>query len=542
MVILVKNDYPIRISNHKVSAILTDFSARLEQVAKNPSTFKQFGRGIERESLRYNESDQLALTPHPAGLGSALTNKWITTDFSESLLEFITPVSHNVDTLLNQLTDIHHFSMTKMGNEKLWPMSMPCFVSSEDSIPLANYGSSNVGRMKNLYRKGLKRRYGSLMQIISGVHFNFSFPESFWDSLYGKQDEEQRSASKSEGYFHLIRNYYRYGWIIPYLFGASPALCPSFVKGRDTGLDFQTVGKTLYLPYATALRLSDLGYTNSAQSDLDITFNSLEEYLLGLHDAMHKPSDKFAQLGVKVDGEHLQLNSNVLQIENELYAPIRPKRVAEDGEKPSEALKRAGVEYIEVRSLDVNPYSAVGVSKQQVLFLDLFVAWCALKESAPMKKADIGCWRKNWNTIILEGRKPGLEFKLCSDQEKKSMQYWGHSMFSQLRKIAIEMDKAQGDTQYQNVCDELSEWIDDPEKTISGQLLSEIKAAGGIGTVGARLGEQYRIDLLNHSYQVYKQSIMEQEVQRSKQAQAEIEASETVSFDDFLSDYFSYLR
>ncbi|WP_190338555.1 glutamate--cysteine ligase [Vibrio sp. S11_S32] len=526
----------------QVSAILTDFSARLQQVANNPKTFKQFGRGIEREALRYDSNDQLALTPHPAGLGSALTNKWITTDFSESLLEFITPVSHNVDTLLNQLTDIHHFSMTKMRTEKLWPMSMPCFVSSDDSIPLAEYGSSNSGRMKNLYRKGLNQRYGSLMQIISGVHFNFSFPESFWDSLYGQQNQDQRVDSKSEGYFHLIRNYYRYGWIIPYLFGASPALCSSFVKGRDTGIDFDTIGKTLYLPHATALRLSDLGYTNSAQGDLNITFNSLEDYLLGLHDAMHKPSDKFSKLGVKVDGEHRQLNSNVLQIENELYAPIRPKRVAEDGEKPSCALKRAGVEYIEVRSLDVNPFSPIGVSKQQVLFLDLFVAWCALKESAPMKKEDIACWRSNWTTIILEGRKPDLAFKLCSGQESKPMQVWGHEIFSQLRDIAIEMDKAHGNTQYQDVCDELSEWIDDPEKTISGQLLAEIKSAGGIGKFGTRLGEQYRLDLLNHEYKVYKQSMMENEAQRSKLAQAEIEAADTLSFDDFLAEYFSYLR
>ncbi len=524
-----------------MSAILTDFSARLEQVASNPNTFKQFGRGIEREALRYDLNDHLALTPHPQTLGSALTNQWITTDFSESLLEFITPVSHDVDVLLQQLKDVHHFTMTKMGDEKLWPMSMPCFVSDEDKIPLAEYGTSNVGRMKNLYRQGLKHRYGSLMQIISGVHFNFSFPESYWDSLYGEQNEQQRADTKSEDYFALIRNYYRYGWIIPYLFGASPALCPSFLQGREIGLDFEKIGKTLYLPYATALRLSDLGYTNSAQSDLHIGFNGLQEYLDGLNSAMHKPSERFAKLGVKVDGEHRQLNSNVLQIENELYAPIRPKRVAKDGEKPSEALKRGGVEYIEVRSLDVNPFSSIGVSKEQVLFLDLFVTWCGLKESAPMKEGDLECWRNNWNNVILEGRKPGLEFKLCCDQAPNSLVHWGKLMFAQLQEIAIEMDKAHGGNDYQSVCQTLSSWIDDPELTISGRLLNNIRQAGGIGKVGCQLGEQYRDELLAHQYQVYNQQMMEAEVVRSRQAQQEIENADQLSFDDFLADYFSYL-
>ena len=182
--------------------------------------------------------------------------------------------------------------------------------------------------MKTLYREGLKRRYGSLMQIISGVHFNFSFPESFWDSLFGEQTEQERSDAKSDAYFGLIRNYYRFGWLIPYFFGASPALCSSFIKGRETKLPFEQLGGTLYLPKATALRLSDLGYTNSAQSVLKIGFNSLEQYLEGLNKAIRTPSQEFAEIGIKVDDEYRQLNSNVLQIENELYAPIRPKRVA----------------------------------------------------------------------------------------------------------------------------------------------------------------------------------------------------------------------
>lgn len=347
---------------------MSKFAERLQTVANKPEVFQKFSRGLERESLRYTPEGALTQTPHPKALGAALTHRWITTDFAESLLEFITPVSHEVDTLLAQMSDIHHFAQTKLGDEKLWPLSMPCYVGSEEGIVLAQYGSSNTGKMKTLYREGLKRRYGSLMQIISGVHFNFSFPESFWDALFGEQEESARQTSKSAAYFGVIRNYYRFGWLIPYLFGASPALCSSFLQGRKTDLPFESIGKTLYLPYATSLRLSDLGYTNSAQSVLQIGFNSIEQYLQGLNEAIRTPSAEFAKLGVKVEGEYRQLNSNVLQIENELYAPIRPKRVTQSGERPSQALARAGVEYIEVRSLDVNPFSPIGINEDQVRF------------------------------------------------------------------------------------------------------------------------------------------------------------------------------
>ncbi|MGP8308360.1 glutamate--cysteine ligase [Vibrio sp. YIC-376] len=521
---------------------MTDFAARLEKVASNPEVFKQFGRGVERETLRYRQDGHLATTPHPEGVGSAFTNQWITTDFSESLLEFITPVSHDIPELIAQLKDIHHFTQTKMGEEKMWPLSMPCYVDNEDDIQLAQYGSSNSARMKTLYRAGLKRRYGSLMQIISGVHFNFSFPDSFWDALYGEQDSETRQETKSAAYFDLIRNYYRFGWMIPFFFGASPALCGSFIKGRETKLPFENLGGTLYLPKSTSLRLSDLGYTNSAQSSLKIGFNSIDQYLEGLNDAINHPSEEFAKIGVKVDGEYRQLNSNILQIENELYAPIRPKRVAKSGEKPSEALKRAGVEYIEVRSLDVNPFSAVGVTEEQVRFLDLFLTWAALSDSDPMDNCELECWRDNWNKVIVSGREKGLMLQIGCNGERLSLQDWAHRVFAELRQIAVAMDAVSEDNAYQDVCNKLSEWIDNPEQTTSGQLLELTKELGSLGKVGCTLGLKHREENLNHSYQFYSQEMMEAEVAASIEKQKQAELSDTMSFDDFLADYFSYLK
>ncbi|MFA0520408.1 glutamate--cysteine ligase, partial [Vibrio sp. 10N.222.55.E8] len=229
----------------------------------------------------------------------------------------------------------------------------------------------------------------------------------------------------------------------------------------------------------------------------------------------------------KVDGEYRQLNSNVLQIENELYAPIRPKRVAKNGEKPSEALARAGVEYIEVRSLDVNPFSSIGINEQQVRFLDLFLTWSVLSDSAEMDNCELECWRDNWNKVILEGRQIGLELQIGCHGERLSLQDWAKRVFKDLRAIAELMDAEQGGRAYQETCDTLEVWIDNPELTISGQLLEETKRLGGLGKVGCALGKTYAQQHKTHQYKVYSAELMEAEVQRSVIAQQKSEEAST---------------
>ncbi len=519
---------------------LTNFTQRLQQVAANPDALTQFGRGIEREALRITPQGKLSAEPHPQGLGSALTHQWITTDFAESLLEFITPVSTDVSTTLAQLSDIHRFSYSELNNEQLWPMSMPCFVQDQNEIELAQYGHSNTGRMKTLYREGLKHRYGSVMQIISGVHFNFSFPDAFWDQLFGEQPADLRQDAISDAYFGLIRNYYRYGWIIPYLFGASPALCGSFIKASASELPFETVGQgTHYLPNATALRLSDLGYTNNAQSSLRIGFNSIDQYVEGLQAAIRTPSAEFAEIGVKVGDEYRQLNSNVLQIENELYSPIRPKRVARSGEKPSGALQRAGVEYIEVRSLDVNPFSPVGIDEDQIRFLDLFLTWAVLSPSADMSDAELDCWRQNWNSVVLDGRNPDLKLQMGCGDPMYSLQTLGANLFSELKAIAKQIDAAEGNSAYTDTCEKLAGWVENPELTLSARLLDKIIANESISSVGYELAQQHVHSLENQAYHQfsYEQFITERDASFKRQEQ--VEAEDTISFDQFLADYFA---
>ena len=495
-------------------------------------------RGIEREALRIDESGYLATDSHPEALGSALMHSRITTDYSEALLEFITPVNNNVEQLLNGLTETHAFSVRHLNGQRLWPVSMPCYVKDEKQIPVARYGSSNTGMMKTLYRKGLTYRYGALMQIISGVHFNFSVSQELWQSLYELSDKQlSYDDFISESYFGLIRNYRRLVWVLPYLFGASPALCSSFIKDQKTDLKFEKTGHgTLYLPYATSLRMSDLGYTNKEQEELNISYNSLPEYLAGVNAAIKMPSANFANIGVKVDGEYRQLNANVLQIENEFYSPIRAKRVTRSGEKPSEALARAGVEYIEVRALDVNPFSPIGIEATQVRFLDLFLLYCLLTQSPKSEASEEARLSANLKAVVLEGRKPGLE--LLTADGSRSLKSWLEELFDALQPLAVLLDGEA--TDYQVALAHWRKAVEDPNLTLSGQVLQNVINKGqDHGQWVMTLAQQYYQFFVD--YPLSSETVVQYQAEASSSLnkQAELEAAQrSVSFDDYLEDYF----
>jgi glutamate--cysteine ligase len=514
--------------------LIPDVSQALAWLEAHPYAVKGISRGLERETLRVTPEGELARTGHPEVLGSALTHKWITTDFAESLLEFITPVDGDVDHMLTFLRDIHRYVARNIGDERMWPLSMPCFIDDGQAITLAQYGTSNIGQMKTLYREGLRNRYGALMQTISGVHYNFSLPLAYWQARDGVTDINSGKDVISDGYFRLIRNYYRFGWVIPYLFGASPAICSSFLQGKPSALPFEKIGCGYYLPYATSLRLSDLGYTNKSQSKLGITFNHLDSYVAGLKQAINTPSQEFARLGLKKDGKRLQLNTNVLQIENELYAPVRPKRVTRDGETPSDALLRGGIEYIEVRSLDINPFSPTGVDEQQVRFLDLFMIWCVLADAPQMSSAELQCTRVNWNRVILEGRKPGLTLGVGCETAQFPLDEIGRNLFRDLRRVAQTLDAISGGSDYCNVCDTLVASFDNPALTYSARLL-ELMLAHGIGGAGQLLAEKYRGMLIQEPLSILSEADFRQEHDASWARQRALEAADTEPFESWLA-------
>ncbi|MGL9769522.1 MAG: glutamate--cysteine ligase [Sodalis sp. (in: enterobacteria)] len=515
--------------------MIPDVSTALSWLESNPQTLKNIRRGIEREGLRININGSLAQTPHPEALGSALTHKWITTDFAEALLEFITPVNDDIYHVLTLLRDIHRYVARHLGDERLWPMSMPCFIENTQPIKLAQYGNSNIGRMKTLYREGLKNRYSALMQVIAGVHYNFSLPLSFWEAYAGICDETSGKEVISTGYLQLIRNYYRFGWVIPYLFGASPGICPSFLNGRKIDLPFEKAPSGLiYLPYATSLRLSDLGYNNKFQSQLNITFNHLDEYVRALKQAIKTPSANYQRTGLQRDGHYLQLNTNVLQIENELYSPIRPKCVTRNDESPSDALMRGGIEYVEVRSIDINPFSPLGINEEQARFLDLFLIWCTLAEAPEMSAEELHCTRTNWDRIIFEGRKPGLMLRIDCTSTEQPLTTFGKSLFSDLRQLAETLDSNNGDTCYQGVCDKLIASFDNPALTLSARLLDQL-IEHGIDGLGLILANDYHQILRDEPLQILNEAQLNEERLQSWQRQRSLEAADNLSFDEFLA-------
>lgn len=487
----------------------------------------QIGRGVEREALRINESGQLAETAHPRNkLGSNLTHPVITTDYAENLLEFITPVSRSHDQLIAQLKDIHHYALSALDNELLWPMSMPCYVE-EEKIPLAQYGSSNIGRMKTLYRQGLKNRYGSAMQVIAGLHYNFSLPDEFWpqwQSLCG--DHQPLQTFISEQYMGIVRNFYRYGWIILYWFGASPALCKSFLQ-EETNLEFSSIGEgTRYLPYATSLRMSDLGYTSNAQATLNINYNSLPEYVKSVRSATQTHSEEFAKIGVKVAGEYQQLNANILQIENELYAPIRVKRVTQSGQTPSQALHEKGVEYIEVRSLDINPFVPEGVKADQLKLIDALLMWCLMMPSAPFAKGELQQCRENLGKVAKAGRDP--ELTLAIDGQTLKIGEWLEQIMDGLEHSAELLG---------------SEFVENVQRTrqripLSEQLLAQLIADGiDNGELALDLAKFHKESIASHQYSFWSEADFVKMAEDSLRKQREIEQSDTLSLDEYLQQY-----
>ena len=456
----------------------TIFEQRIEQLVRgsNPQSLKALRRGIEKESLRVTKEGCLAPTPHPKRLGSALTHPAITTDYSEALLEFITPAFTRIDDTLDHLKKTHIFTYQNIDDELLWVNSMPCIMGDDSTIPIAQYGTSNSGRMKTVYRNGLGYRYGRRMQTISGIHYNFSFPDEFWQ-VYQSIEQNTKSAQDftSQSYFDLIRNFQRFSPLLIYFFGASPAVCASFLSGRsDHRLDKHSSKSTLYKPFATSLRMSDLGYQNDAQSGLNVSYNSLDDYSASLRRAMSTPYPPYEKIGLGAEPDLNQLSVNILQIENEYYGQIRPKRSTVGSERPTTALLKRGVEYIEMRCLDLNPFIDVGIDASEMRFLDVFALYCLLQVSPRFSENDTKEIAANNQTVVMSGRNP--EVMLSFSGKKTSLKAWIGHIKADFLAAAEVLDQAQGDDLYRKAVHTQYQKLDHVELTPSAKILAILES------------------------------------------------------------------
>ncbi len=507
------------------------------QLSDFDNSWGKIRRGIEKESLRVSPDGHISLAAHPKVLGSALTNPYITTDFAEALLEFITPAYTSIDECLSMLENIHRFSLQNLeDDELLWVASMPCPLSADAEIPIAEYGSSNIGRMKNLYRQGLHNRYGSLMQIISGLHYNFSMPEHFWEPFQKHcNDTQSLQDFRTDKYLHLIRNFHRYSWLLIYLFGASPAACKCFVQGRDHGLQ-EFDNYSLYLPHATCLRMGNLGYKSEAQKSLFVCYNELQTYVDCLHKAMHEPYAEYEAIGHKQNGEYLQINTNLLQLENEFYSTIRPKRNVKSGERPLDALINGGIEYVEVRALDLNPYLPLGIDGEEIRFLDTFLLHCLLSESPICNEREFFEVAANLAKVVEQGRDPTLV--LSQEDTEIGLRDWANSLLDDMAHSAALLDQTHNTSSYSESLQQQQAKVINDELTPSGRMLKEMRDNDfSFFEFSMARSKETRDHLQNGGLSDSTREEFMVAAEQSHVRQQEIEAADSQSFDDFLEDW-----
>jgi glutamate--cysteine ligase len=495
-------------------------------------------RGLEKECLRIDKEGNLAKTRHPVSLGSSLMHPFITTDYSEAMLELITPPVTKSSNLFKTLKELHQYTYQVLEAEEiLWPGSMPCRLPPEQDIPIAEYGSSNLGKLKHIYRRGLGHRYGRAMQTISGVHYNFSFPDLFWPLYKTHLSQPASPDFVSEQYLGLIRNVLRLSWILPFLFGASPALAKGFLK--ETTAELVSYDKeTLYAPYATSLRLSDLGYSNKAQDAVYVSYNGFSDFMSTLQKMIHTPYEDYRKIGVLVGGEYHQLSDAILQIEAEHYALIRPKRIPEKEERMFAAMAAKGIEYVEVRVLDLNPFNPLGVEPKAIHFLDAFLLTCFIYESPPLSPVEMSRIQNNHSLVVKRGREPGLRL-LQEKGEPILLQQWALDIIEMMQPAMTLLEKATGN-EYKNVGVWARNTVLDPETLLSARVLQELNhyqdGYFGFGKRWAKIHQSYykTQPLAKKRAEAYR--ILAED---SFLAEKRIQSNEVLSFDEYLKRYLS---
>lgn len=462
--------------------------------------------GIERECQRILPNGDLALSPHPTSFGDKTKNPRITNDFSESQIEMITPPFNTVEEVYSSLAAINTEVGAGIADELLWPLSMPPNLPDEENIPIACFPGSENGRDMEIYRNGLALRYGKKMQMISGIHYNFSFSQEMIDDLHKKfGNRKDKRLFIDEIHFGLARNFLRYNWILIYLFGASPFCHNSYypvIKKELTLIqeccpNYENIIENC-LKCATSLRVSRFGYSNNLNAN--IHFNSLEEYSTKIRRMLSTEDEKFSKLGIYRNGSQIQLNGNVLQKESEFYSLIRLKQATSEGETPLEALEKKGVNYVEIRNLDLNPFEKLGLSIEQMNFLHIFMHFCLFEESPLITDDEHELINLNHHLISLIGRKNELSLKKY-DGSDTLLGSWGEEIFEKLKIIANLMDKDNPDNKYVECVEKEYYKLFDiallPSEMISNEMLENNE---DFLTFGIRYAKNYSKKSLDNEY------------------------------------------
>ncbi|MEO8992231.1 MAG: glutamate--cysteine ligase [Nitrosospira sp.] len=499
-------------------------------------------KGIEKESLRIDRTGSISLSPHPVELGAALTHPHITTDYSEALLELITPALSNGEETLGFLTDLHKYVCANINDELLLAASMPVGALQDSAIPIAQYGPSNVGMMKHIYRRGLGYRYGRCMQVIAGIHFNYSLPEQFWPEYQQlmKHTGDLQSFI-TNAYMKMIRNLQRYGWLILYLFGSSPAVSKSFVDSRHYACS-HTLEKfdesSYYKPFATSLRMSEIGYVNPVQAMFHVSFNSLDEYIRDLASATTISYQDYEKIGVKAGDQYRQLNTNLLQIENEYYTSVRPKQPTRHNERPLKALRSRGIEYIEMRSLDIDVFEPAGISIETTRFLEALSLYCLFRENSGHDLKQYDEVNNNALSVANQGRDPAL--KLFDEGQAISLQDWGLKLCEDMQEICEILDKVDDNKPYSRALRKQKDVVRHSELTSSARMLSAMRDQKlSITELVLQKSDEYTRYFQNETLEASIRKCFSFQVEESLEQQRRLDTTSGIPFERYLNNYFS---
>lgn len=360
--------------------------------------FNQGNFGLEKENLRTDLLGNLALTDFPKDFGDKKTNPYITVDFSESQIEMITPSFNNLDKTYNFLKNLNDIVTTSLKDEYLWPQSIPCIIPEEDMIPIAKF-SGEEGRKSEEYRKGLAEKYGRKIQLISGIHYNFSFSNDFLELLHKKSKSKLSYKDfKNELYLKTTRNFFKYGWLIIYLLGASSTVHKSYRRTCIENME-KLNNNSFYFDGTLSFRNGKCGYKN--KDKFFISHDLVENYVNDIKEL---------------------IKLNILDGAREYYSPIRLK--SKDPHNILDSLLKDGIEYLEIRTIDINPFSQTGINLEDLKFIHLLIKYFVLKEEDhEFNENDYTRFLKNQELIANEGRNPNLEINCCKDNPIKITDY-----------------------------------------------------------------------------------------------------------------------
>ncbi|OQY41659.1 MAG: bifunctional glutamate--cysteine ligase/glutathione synthetase [Fusobacteriia bacterium 4572_74] len=406
--------------------------------------------GIEKENVRVDSSGHLAMTKHPDIFGDKLKNPYITTDFSESQVEIITPSLDTIEETYNFLESLHDIVSLELKDEYLWPQSTPPSLPNEENIPVSTFEETSEGNRAQKYRDYLSLKYGKQKQLLSGIHYNFSFKDEFLNLLYKESKSSDFKLFKDKIYLKISRNFFKYRWLLIYLFGANPSIHGTYSK-KCVGLLDKVAPDSFSYPLGNSFRNGMCGYRN--KEVFDISYNSRKEY---------------------VEDIKKLISQKKLISEKEYYSPIRLK--AKDNTNLLKSIEEDGIEYLEVRLLDLNPMIKTGISIDQLYFVHLFLLFCLFTDQDKLTKQETWEGNKNHDLVAHYGRKRDLE--LFNKGEFKFLKDLGLDIISKMDKVAEELKIS--NLNYTNTLREAIESFHNTNLLISSKIESGIREEGFI--------------------------------------------------------------